>query len=62
MGRAIAFGRALRAGLSRLRRLAASRLAPTGINPSRVPGFDDEFGPEYEAMLQRILDDVRPPQ
>jgi hypothetical protein len=32
---AISFGRALRAGLSRLRRLAASRLAPTGVNPSR---------------------------
>jgi hypothetical protein len=29
------FGRVLRTGLSRLRRLAASRLAPPGFNPSR---------------------------
>jgi hypothetical protein len=30
------FGRALWAGLSRLRRLAASRLARSGFNPSRL--------------------------
>jgi hypothetical protein len=33
--RMVAFGRVLRTGLSRLRRLAASRLSPTGFNPSR---------------------------
>ena len=32
---ATSFGRALRDGLSRLRRRAAARLAPSGFNPSR---------------------------
>jgi hypothetical protein len=40
------FGRVLRTGLSRLRRLAASRLAPTGFNPSRKCNiFDEGFAP-----------------
>jgi hypothetical protein len=58
------YWRILRNGLSSLRDRAANlrcRLAGSRFNPLRVPAFDDRFGPDYEAKLARIIEDVKPP-
>lgn len=68
----VAVGRALRDGLSRLRRLAASRLAPTGFNPSRSEfpisgrvywrGSTDEWVLELNGQINDTAFSCRHPQ
>jgi hypothetical protein len=48
-------GRVLRTGLSRLRRLAAARLAPTGFNPSRIEFRPDSRG-NFDELVARFKD------
>jgi hypothetical protein len=45
----------LRTGLSRLRRLAAPRLSPTGFNPSRIEFRPDSRG-KFDELVARFSD------